>query len=111
MPVCNYCPHLKHSCIIKSSTTAFQIFSPQSNSRKQKFARMQALLAKITERQRDISAARAKSRTLSSSSEVQAAQERMQEEIDEVTTFCKQVKTKLLELDSINGELLADQQV
>ena len=35
----------------------------------------------------------------------------MQEEIDEVTTFCKQVKTKLLELDSINGELLADQQV
>ena len=74
-------------------------------------SRMQALLAKVTEQQRNITAARAKSRTLSSSSEVQAAQERMQEEIDEVTTICKQVKTKLLELDSINGELLSDQQV
>lgn len=52
-----------------------------------------------------------KSRTLSSATQVQAAQSQIQEEIDEVTTICKKVKAKLLELDNINGQLLSDDQV
>lgn len=72
---------------------------------------VQALLAKITERQRDINAARERSRTLGSSSEVQAAQAEVQEEMEEVTKICKNVKAKLLELDNLNGEFLSDDQV
>ena len=72
---------------------------------------LQALLASITERQREISTVRVKSRTLTSSAEVQASQAKIQEDIDEVTSICKRVKAKLLELDNINGELLSDDQV
>ena len=72
---------------------------------------MQALLAKITERQHVISTARSKSRLLASTDQVQAAQAQIQEDIDDVTAICKSVKSKLLELDSINGQLLSDGQV
>jgi len=69
---------------------------------------LQALLAKITERQEHISGARDRSRTLVKPSELREAQQEIQDGIDEVTAICKGVKVKLDELDLINAELLSD---
>ena len=71
---------------------------------------MQALLAEVMERQRQITAARERSRTLVKPSEVQAAREQVQDEVEAVTVICKRVKAKLDELDSINAQLLDDDQ-
>ena len=71
---------------------------------------MQALLAEVIERQRQITAARERSRTLVKPSEVQAAREQVQDEVEAVTVICKRVKAKLDELDTINAQLLDDDQ-
>ena len=42
------------------------------------------------------------------SSEVQATQSEIRDEIDEVTRLCKAVKMRLDELDTINAQMLAD---
>jgi chromosome segregation ATPase len=71
-------------------------------------ASLQALLAQITEKQRQISLAREGCRTLVKPSELREAQQEIQDGIDEVTTICKRVKVNLDELDLINAELLSD---
>lgn len=70
----------------------------------------QALLAEVVRRQREIESDRAKMRTMVKPAELREAQERVKGEVEEVTLVCKRVKTKLDELDTINAQLLSEEQ-